>query len=80
MVGIQERLVAASTGFGTTVNELSKAVARDVRIAVAPQSGDFARINGVIFAFGTTAMMLPLAIGESVRAFIKPSEKKKDII
>jgi hypothetical protein len=80
MVSIKERVIAGSMGFGTTVKELSAAVARDAKVAVDPKSGDFAAINGVIFMVGTTVMMLPLAIGESVRAFIKPPEKKKDTI
>jgi hypothetical protein len=74
MLGFHERTEACACVFHESLNE-SQLILRDAaRIAVDRKVGIVSHINASLFTVSVSAMMVPLAAGEAVYAFIKPAK------
>lgn len=74
MVGLQERLTAASREFKSTLKACGTATKNCAVVVFDRNSGDFATMNGALHMVGIPLIALPLALGSSARVLFSRTE------
>ena len=74
MAGFLERTEAAARVFKQSIEESKSIATEAAKIAADPKVNVTQHINGALFVPTVLGMMVPLAVGDAVYAFIKPPQ------